>query len=95
VTREQAREQIRARLNPLWRALFDRLLASTITYIDLRERTSLFMSEDAYRCAALRSRWHTPGDWWLCAATRRRLLPDTDELQGWQRGHWQIVQRAS
>jgi len=31
------------------RMLFDRLLASTITYIDLRERTSLFMSEDSYQ----------------------------------------------
>jgi pyruvate,water dikinase len=33
----------------LHRVLFDRLLASTITYIDLRERTSLLMSEDSYQ----------------------------------------------
>jgi pyruvate,water dikinase len=47
--REEARSRVRARLNRMHRMLFDRLLASTITYIDLRERTSLFMSEDSHQ----------------------------------------------
>jgi phosphohistidine swiveling domain-containing protein len=47
--REEARSRVRARLNRMHRMLFDRLLASTITYIDLRERTSLLMSEDSYQ----------------------------------------------
>jgi pyruvate,water dikinase len=46
--RERARSQVRANLNWVKRRFFDRLLASTITYIDLRERTSLLMSEDSY-----------------------------------------------
>jgi pyruvate,water dikinase len=45
--REAARERVRAQLSMLQRAFFDRLLASTITYIDLRERTSFLMSEDS------------------------------------------------
>ncbi|MGD8998527.1 MAG: PEP/pyruvate-binding domain-containing protein, partial [Anaerolineae bacterium] len=47
--REAAREGVRSQLDWLHRAYFDRLLASTITYIDLRERTSLLMSEDSYQ----------------------------------------------
>jgi len=47
--REEARSRVRTRLNRIHRMFFDRLLASTITYIDLRERTSLLMSEDSYQ----------------------------------------------
>jgi len=47
--REDARARVRAQLGWARRILFDRLLASTIAYIDLRERTSLLMSEDAYQ----------------------------------------------
>jgi len=47
--REQARRRVRTDLNWIQCAFFDRLLASTITYIDLRERTSLLMSEDTYQ----------------------------------------------
>jgi pyruvate,water dikinase len=45
--REQAR--VRARLNPIARRLFDAFLGSTLAYIDLRERMSIIMSEDAYQ----------------------------------------------
>jgi pyruvate,water dikinase len=48
-TREDSRRRVQARLNWAQRAFFDRLLKSTITYIDLRERTSLLMSEDSYQ----------------------------------------------
>ena len=48
-TRETSRRQIRARLNWAQRQLFDRLLASTITHIDLREHVSLLMSQDSYQ----------------------------------------------
>lgn len=48
VIREGARESVRANLNPVERALFDRLLASTVSLIDLREQASLLMSEDGY-----------------------------------------------
>ncbi|MGD2104975.1 MAG: PEP/pyruvate-binding domain-containing protein [Anaerolineae bacterium] len=47
--REVARERVRSQLAGLRRLVFDRLLASTTTYIDLRERTSLLMSEDSYQ----------------------------------------------
>jgi len=47
--REEARERVRANLNWAQRRFFDRLLASTITYIGLRERSSLLMSEDSYQ----------------------------------------------
>jgi pyruvate,water dikinase len=47
--REEARRHVQVHLNRLHRMLFDRLLASTITYIDLREHTSLLMSEDSYQ----------------------------------------------
>ena len=46
--RQEARKRARSRLGPIRRAFFDRLLASTITYIDLRERCSLLLSESAY-----------------------------------------------
>jgi phosphohistidine swiveling domain-containing protein len=47
--RREACRQIRARLSWPQRLLFDRLLDSTVTYIDLREQTSLLMSEDSYQ----------------------------------------------
>ena len=47
--REEARRRVRESLGALQRMHFDRLLASTTAYIDLRERTSLLMSEDAYQ----------------------------------------------
>jgi phosphohistidine swiveling domain-containing protein len=48
-TREEARRRVQAHLNWAQCAFFDRLLTSTITYIDLRERASLLMSEDSYQ----------------------------------------------
>jgi pyruvate,water dikinase len=48
-TREEARRRVQAHLNWAQYAFFDRLLTSTITYIDLRERASLLMSEDSYQ----------------------------------------------
>ncbi len=47
--REAAHRRVREQLNWAQRAFFDRLLASTITYIELREQTSLLMSEDSYQ----------------------------------------------
>lgn len=46
--RKAAQRRVRSGLRWTQRLLFDRLLASTITFIDLRERTSLLMSQDAY-----------------------------------------------
>ncbi len=46
--RERARREARRRLGWLRGLVFDRLLDSTITYIDLREHTSLLMSEESY-----------------------------------------------
>ncbi len=46
--REDARKRARSQLGWIQRRFFDRLLASTITYIDLRERTSLLLSQEAY-----------------------------------------------
>jgi phosphohistidine swiveling domain-containing protein len=46
--REEARERVRTRLNRVQRFFFARLLASTITYIDLRERSSFLISEDSF-----------------------------------------------
>ena len=48
-TRESARARVRGQLNWWQRQFFDRLLASTIMYIDLRERLSLMMSRDSYQ----------------------------------------------
>jgi len=47
--REDAKRRVRASLNWGWGRLFERLLTSTTTYIDLRERVSLTMSEDSYQ----------------------------------------------
>ncbi len=49
VIREKARKRVRDRLNRPRCLLFDRLLNSTMTYIGLREQTSLLMSEDSYQ----------------------------------------------
>jgi pyruvate,water dikinase len=46
--REETRIRVRAQLNWMQRQFFDRLLASTITYVDVRERTSFLMSEETY-----------------------------------------------
>lgn len=51
--REAARGRVRSQLAWVHRVAFDRLLASTIVYIDLRERTSLLMSEDSYQMRRL------------------------------------------
>ena len=48
-----ARRRIRARLGPLPRAIFDRLLASVVAAIDLREAVSLLMSEYSYQIRRL------------------------------------------
>jgi phosphohistidine swiveling domain-containing protein len=48
-TRSEAQARVRASLNRLQRYAFDRLLRSTITYIDLRERTSFLVSEDSFQ----------------------------------------------
>jgi pyruvate,water dikinase len=48
-TRSEAQARVRQNLNRLQRYAFDRLLRSTITYIDLRERTSFLVSEDSFR----------------------------------------------
>jgi pyruvate,water dikinase len=47
-TRREAQDHVRANLNPPQRYAFDRLLRSTITYIDLRERSSFLVSEDSF-----------------------------------------------
>ncbi len=47
--REKEQGRVRAKLNPVARRLFDALLGSTLTYIDLRERMSIIMSKDAYQ----------------------------------------------
>jgi pyruvate,water dikinase len=47
--RKAAREQVCSNLSLPRRLFFDQLLASTTAYIDLRERTSLLMSEDSYQ----------------------------------------------
>ena len=47
--REQERSRVRAKLNLFVRPFFDALLAATLSYIDVRERMSLIMSQDAYQ----------------------------------------------
>jgi phosphohistidine swiveling domain-containing protein len=47
--REEAHRRVRDQLDRPRRLFFDRLLASTTTYIGLREQTSLLMSEDSYQ----------------------------------------------
>jgi pyruvate,water dikinase len=53
--REREVHRIRKELRGLRRFLFDRLLRSTVRYMELRESTSLLMSEETYlmRCALL------------------------------------------
>ena len=51
--RERASAAVRSRLGPLSRLWFDRLLASTVTYIDRRERLSAAMTEDAFQARRL------------------------------------------
>lgn len=46
--REAVLAQVRARLGPLRRGIFDRLHASTIRYMDCRERLSVLMTEETY-----------------------------------------------
>jgi phosphohistidine swiveling domain-containing protein len=47
--RDQTRMRVQARLNWLQRIVFNRLLASTVTYIRLREQTSFLISEDSFQ----------------------------------------------
>ncbi|MFN2245205.1 MAG: PEP/pyruvate-binding domain-containing protein [Anaerolineae bacterium] len=47
-TRSEAQARVRENLSRPQRYAFDRLLRSTVTYIDLRERTSFLVSEDSY-----------------------------------------------
>jgi phosphohistidine swiveling domain-containing protein len=47
--RERERARVRAKINPIARRLFDAFLGSTLSYIDLREKMSIIMSEDAYQ----------------------------------------------
>jgi phosphohistidine swiveling domain-containing protein len=51
--RETARARVRAGMNPIQRLAFDRLLQSTISYIDLRERSSFLVSEDSFEMRRL------------------------------------------
>jgi len=51
--RAAARMTVDQNLNPVTRFLFTRLLGSTITYLNLRERISFLMSEDAYQMRRL------------------------------------------
>lgn len=51
--RESARRRIRSRLGLFQRTVFDRLLASIATAIDLREAVSLMMSEYSYQIRRL------------------------------------------
>jgi pyruvate,water dikinase len=48
-TRKEAQARVRAKLSPPQRYAFDRLLRSTIAYIDLRERNSFLVSEDSFQ----------------------------------------------
>lgn len=48
VIRESTQAQVRAKLSWPMRAIFDRVLASTITYIHLREQSSFLISEDSF-----------------------------------------------
>jgi pyruvate,water dikinase len=47
--RKEAQAHVQARLSVIQRIAFDRLLRSTITYIDLRERSSFLISEDSFQ----------------------------------------------
>lgn len=48
-TRSKAQARVRENLSRPQRYAFDRLLRSTITYVDLRERTSFLVSEDSFQ----------------------------------------------
>ncbi|MFN2292405.1 MAG: PEP/pyruvate-binding domain-containing protein [Anaerolineae bacterium] len=48
-TRREAQARVRQNLSRTQRYAFDRLLRSTITYVDLRERTSFLVSEDSFQ----------------------------------------------
>jgi pyruvate,water dikinase len=64
--RRRAQAQVRAKLSPLQRYAFGRLLTSTVHYIDLRERSSFLVSEDSFHLRriylALASRLVAQGD---------------------------------
>jgi phosphohistidine swiveling domain-containing protein len=47
--RDQTQMRVQARLNWLQRIVFNRLLASTVTYIHLREQSSFLISEDSFQ----------------------------------------------
>ena len=47
--RDQTRMRVLAKLNWLQRTVFNRLLASTVTYIHLREQSSFLISEDSFQ----------------------------------------------
>jgi len=51
--RMEARRAVERNLGPVRRVMFSRLLDSTITYLNLRERISFLMSEDAYQMRRL------------------------------------------
>jgi phosphohistidine swiveling domain-containing protein len=51
--RDRAQETVRARTKGIHRLLFDRLLASTIAYVDLRERSSFALSEKSFQMRRL------------------------------------------
>ncbi|MBN1642751.1 MAG: hypothetical protein JXA09_16060 [Anaerolineae bacterium] len=63
--RDGARSQVRAKLSPLQRAVFDRLLRSTMAYMALREQSSALLSEQTYELRriflALADLWVAPG----------------------------------
>jgi pyruvate,water dikinase len=48
VIRESAQARVRAELNWPMQVIFDRVLASTITYIHLREQSSFLISQDSF-----------------------------------------------
>jgi phosphohistidine swiveling domain-containing protein len=48
-TRSEAQARVRENLSRLQRYAFDRLLRSTVTYVDLRERASFLVSEDSFQ----------------------------------------------
>jgi pyruvate,water dikinase len=52
-SRGRARAAVRAHMRPVSRAWFDALLRSATTYIDLRERLSAAMTEDAFQARRL------------------------------------------
>jgi len=52
-TREEAERRVRVNLNRVQIDLLDRLLASTKTYIQLRERSSFLISEDSFEMRRL------------------------------------------